>query len=66
MSIKTGNIYIYYRFSIPYSKSLYNKFNKLDVDKNGYLRKEDLAKYSKGLTTIVIDRIFEEYQTYDG
>lgn len=66
MSIKTGNIYIYYRFSIPNSKSLYNKFNKLDVDKNGYLRKEDLAKYSKGLTTIVIDRIFEEYQTYDG
>lgn len=53
-------------FSIPYAKSLLNKFNKLDGDKNGTLRKEDLAKYSKGLTTIVIDRIYEEYQTYDG
>lgn len=45
-------------FSIPYSKSLYNRFNKLDSDKNGTLRKEDIAKYSKGLTTIVIDRIY--------
>lgn len=53
-------------FSIPYAKSLYNKFNKLDSDKNGTLKKEDLARYSKGLTTIVIDRIYEEYQTYDG
>ena len=53
-------------FSIPYMKNLQNRFNKLDSDKNGTLKKEDLAKYSKGLTAIVIDRIYEEYQTYDG
>lgn len=47
-------------------KHLNNRFNKLDSDKNGTLRKEDLARYSKSLTTIVIDRIYEEYQTYDG
>lgn len=47
-------------------KNLQTRFNKLDSDKNTTLRKEDLAKYSKGLTTIVIDRIYEEYQTYDG
>lgn len=45
---------------------MYNKFVKLDTDKNGTLKKEDLAKYSKSLTTIVIDRIYEEYQTYEG
>ena len=47
-------------------RNLQNRFNKLDADKNTTLRKEDLAKYSKGLTSIVIDRIYEEYQTYDG
>jgi Ca2+-binding EF-hand superfamily protein len=36
-----------------------SRFTKLDSDKNGTLKKEDLAKYSKGLTTIVIDRIYE-------
>ena len=30
------------------------------------LKKEELANYSKGLTTIFIDRIFEEYQTFEG
>ena len=54
------------RFSIPYMRNLQNRFKKLDTDQNGTLRKEDLTKYSKGLTTIVIDRIYEEYQTYDG
>ncbi len=30
------------------------------------LKKEDLSKYSKGLSNIVIDRIFEEYPTVSG
>ena len=30
------------------------------------LKKEDLSKYSKGLSSIVIDRIFEEYPTKSG
>ena len=54
------------RFSIQYSQTLYNRFNKIDSDKNGYLTKEDLAKYSRGITTIVIDRVFEEYNTKNG
>jgi serine/threonine-protein phosphatase 2A regulatory subunit B'' len=53
-------------FSIQYSTALYNRFNKYDTDKNGYLKKEDLSKFSKGLSTIVIDRIFEEYPTVNG
>ena len=52
--------------SIQYATSLYQKFNKLDTDKNNFLKKEDLSKYSKGLSTIVIDRIFEEYPTVNG
>lgn len=30
------------------------------------LKKEELGRFSKGLTTIFIDRIFEEYQTFEG
>lgn len=30
------------------------------------LKKEELAKYGKMLTDIFIDRIFEEYQTFEG
>ena len=30
------------------------------------LKKTELAKYSPGLTTIFIDRIFDEYQTFEG
>lgn len=46
--------------------ALLQRFNKLDTDNNGYLKKEELAKYSKGLSEIVIDRIYEEYQTVEG
>lgn len=30
------------------------------------LKKYELANFSKGLTKIFIDRIFEEYQTFEG
>lgn len=30
------------------------------------LKKSELARYSRGLTNIFIDRIFEEYQTFEG
>ena len=46
-------------FSIQYSTALHNRFLKYDTDKNNFLKKEDLSKFSKGLSTIVIDRIFE-------
>lgn len=53
-------------FSIQYSTGLYQRFVKLDTDKNNLLKKDDLSKYSKGLSNIVIDRIFEEYPTVNG
>ena len=45
---------------------VYDQYLKLDQDKNGMLKKHELANYSKGLTKIFIDRIFEEYQTFEG
>ncbi len=30
------------------------------------LKKSELIRFSSGLTDIFIDRIFEEYQTFDG
>jgi len=30
------------------------------------LRKQELVRYSGGLTTIFVDRLFEEYQTFEG
>lgn len=51
---------------MPYATALHHRFNKLDSDKNKTLRKDDLAKYSRGLSSIVIDRLYEEYQTVNG
>lgn len=36
------------------------------MDHNGLLSKNELSKYSWGLTDIFIDRVFEEYQTFEG
>jgi len=30
------------------------------------LKKTELARYSPGLTSIFIDRVFEEFQTFEG
>ncbi|CDW90293.1 serine threonine-protein phosphatase 2a regulatory subunit b subunit gamma [Stylonychia lemnae] len=53
-------------FSVQSSLRVYDQYLKLDQDKNGMLKKYELANYSKGLTKIFIDRIFEEYQTFEG
>lgn len=53
-------------FSIHSAMRVYEKYLKLDIDHNGLLRKSELAKYSWGLTNIFVDRIFEEYQTFEG
>ena len=53
-------------FSVQSSLRVYDQYLKLDTDKNGMLRKRELAKYSPGLTSIFVDRIFEEYQTFEG
>jgi len=45
---------------------VYDQYLKLDQDKNGMLKKSELARYHGGFTPIFIDRIFEEYQTFEG
>ena len=52
-------------FSLINFFKIYRKYVELDKDKNGMLSKKELIKYSPGLTSIFIDRIFEEYQRYD-
>jgi serine/threonine-protein phosphatase 2A regulatory subunit B'' len=53
-------------FSMHSAYGLYEKYLKLDSDNNGLLKREELAKYSWGITSIVIDRVFEEYHTFNG
>ena len=53
-------------FSVQSSLRVYEIYLQLDLDHNGMLKKSELARYSSGLTDIFIDRIFEEYQTFEG
>ena len=48
-------------FSVQSSLHVYDQYLKLDTDKNGMLKKGELARYSPGLTEIFIDRVFEEF-----
>lgn len=53
-------------FSAQSALRVYEQYLRLDVDHNGMLKKTELARYSGGLTSIFIDRLFEEYQTFEG
>jgi serine/threonine-protein phosphatase 2A regulatory subunit B'' len=53
-------------FSVQSSLRVYETYLQLDNDHNGMLKKAELIKYSSGLTEIFIDRIFEEFQTFEG
>jgi serine/threonine-protein phosphatase 2A regulatory subunit B'' len=53
-------------FSVHSAMRVYEKYLKLDTDRNGLLRKSELIKYGWGLSEIFIDRIFEEYLTFEG
>lgn len=53
-------------FSQDSALKVYDKYIKLDTDSNGLLSKAELAKYSWGFSDIFIDRVFEEYQTFEG
>lgn len=57
---------INFRFSEQSALRVYEKYIKLDSDHNGLLKKTELAKYSWGFTKVFIDRVFEEYQTFEG
>ena len=53
-------------FSVQSALKVYETYLRLDIDHNGMLRKQELVRYSGGLTTIFVDRLFEEYQTFEG
>ena len=53
-------------FSVQSSLQVHDNYLRLDRDKNGMLKKEELVRFSPGLTSIFIDRVFEEDQTYEG
>lgn len=54
-------------FSAPSALSVYGHYLNLDKDHNGMLSKSELLMYGTGtLTSVFIDRIFEECLTYDG
>lgn len=54
-------------FSGAKALSVYSTYLELDSDHNGMLGKAELAAYGTGsLTTVVIDRLFQEFNTFDG
>ncbi|XP_064549339.1 serine/threonine-protein phosphatase 2A regulatory subunit B'' subunit gamma-like [Drosophila montana] len=54
-------------FSMPAVLAVYGSYLNLDLDHNGLLSKQELAGYGSGtLTSIFLDRVFEECHTYDG
>ena len=53
-------------FSTQNAQRVYEAYLKLDLDHNGLLLKSELARYQWGLTQLFIDRVFEEYQTFEG
>ena len=52
-------------FSEENFRRIYRKYLELDHSNTGLLTKDDLKRYSPGLTDIFIERIFEEYQKYN-
>lgn len=54
-------------FSAHSALRVYGQYLNLDSDHNGMLSKEELAKYGTGtLTSVFLDRVFQECLTYDG
>ncbi|CAG0924372.1 unnamed protein product, partial [Notodromas monacha] len=54
-------------FSAPSALKVYGQYLNLDKDHNGMLSKKELQRYGTGvLTSVFIERLFEECLTYDG
>uniref|UniRef100_A0A8C6SMW3 Protein phosphatase 2, regulatory subunit B'', gamma n=1 Tax=Neogobius melanostomus TaxID=47308 RepID=A0A8C6SMW3_9GOBI len=54
-------------FSAPSALRVYGQYLNLDKDHNGMLSKEELSRYGTAtLTSVFIDRVFQECLTYDG
>ncbi|XP_054725958.1 serine/threonine-protein phosphatase 2A regulatory subunit B'' subunit gamma-like isoform X1 [Anastrepha obliqua] len=54
-------------FSMPSVLTVYGNYLNLDKDHNGMLSKQELAGYGTGtLTSVFLDRVFDECRTFDG
>uniref|UniRef100_A0A7S2R8D6 Serine/threonine-protein phosphatase 2A regulatory subunit B'' subunit gamma n=1 Tax=Mucochytrium quahogii TaxID=96639 RepID=A0A7S2R8D6_9STRA len=54
-------------FSSHNTLRVYSQYLELDVDRNGMLSRSEIAGYGTGsLTTVLLDRVFEECLTYEG
>ncbi|XP_037950978.1 serine/threonine-protein phosphatase 2A regulatory subunit B'' subunit gamma-like [Teleopsis dalmanni] len=54
-------------FSMTSVLSVYGNYLNLDKDHNGMLSKQELAAYGSGtLTSVFLDRVFDECRTFDG
>uniref|UniRef100_A0A673N7Q5 Serine/threonine-protein phosphatase 2A regulatory subunit B'' subunit gamma n=1 Tax=Sinocyclocheilus rhinocerous TaxID=307959 RepID=A0A673N7Q5_9TELE len=54
-------------FSAPSALRVYGQYLNLDKDHNGMLSKEELSLYGTGtLTSVFLDRVYQECLTYDG
>ncbi|KAF7998211.1 hypothetical protein HCN44_009609 [Aphidius gifuensis] len=54
-------------FSAPSALKVYGQYLNLDRDHNGMLNKEELSGYGTGtLTSVFLDRVFQECLTYEG
>ncbi|CAB3372193.1 Hypothetical predicted protein [Cloeon dipterum] len=54
-------------FSAPSALRVYGQYLNLDRDHNGMLSQEELGGYGTGtLTTVFLERVFQECLTYDG
>lgn len=54
-------------FSAASALHVYGQYLTLDTDQNGMLSKSELGRYGSGtLTTVFLDRVFQECLTYEG
>uniref|UniRef100_A0A3Q3DAT2 Serine/threonine-protein phosphatase 2A regulatory subunit B'' subunit gamma n=1 Tax=Hippocampus comes TaxID=109280 RepID=A0A3Q3DAT2_HIPCM len=54
-------------FSAPSALRVYGQYLNLDKDHNGMLSKEELSRYGRAtLTSVFLERVFQECLTYDG
>ncbi|XP_061552250.1 serine/threonine-protein phosphatase 2A regulatory subunit B'' subunit gamma isoform X2 [Phycodurus eques] len=54
-------------FSAPSALRVYGQYLNLDKDHNGMLSKEELSRYGTAtLTSVFLERVFQECLTYDG
>ncbi|XP_060844459.1 serine/threonine-protein phosphatase 2A regulatory subunit B'' subunit gamma-like [Rhopalosiphum padi] len=54
-------------FSVPSALHIYSSYLELDKDHNGLLSRQEITGYKSGaLTSVFLDRVFQDAFTYDG